>query len=213
MAVPARPKIYHIVHVDRLLSIVADGYLLSDGDIVKRQGLDTTIGMGKIKERRLNELRLSSHSDLYVGQCVPFYFCPRSIMLYLLHMANHPELKYQGGQEPIIHLEADLFEVVHWANEQNRRWAFTLSNAGSYFFEDRCDLNNLGELDWNAIGTNTWSQCKDSKQAEFLIERCFPWHLVRRIGVRNTLVVDRVVEALDGARHRPDVLTLPQWYY
>jgi hypothetical protein len=122
-------------------------------------------------------------------------------------------LKYQGGQEPIIHLEADLFEVVHWANEQNRRWAFTLSNAGSYFFEDRCDLNNLGELDWNAIGTNTWSQCKDSKQAEFLIERCFPWHLVRRIGVRNTLVVDRVVEALDGARHRPDVLTLPQWYY
>ncbi|WP_339776817.1 DUF4433 domain-containing protein [uncultured Thalassospira sp.] len=213
MAVPARPKIYHIVHVDRLLSIVADGYLLSDGDIVQRQGLGTTIGMGKIKERRLNELRLSSHSDLYVGQCVPFYFCPRSIMLYLLHMANHPELKYQGGQEPIIHLEADLFEVVHWANEQNRRWAFTLSNAGSYFFEDRCDLNNLGELDWNAIGTNTWSQCKDSKQAEFLIERCFPWHLVRRIGVRNTLVVDRVVEALDGARHRPDVLTLPQWYY
>jgi hypothetical protein len=207
MAVPARPKIYHIVHVDRLLSIVADGYLLSDGDIVQRQGLGTTIGMGKIKERRLNELRLSSHSDLYVGQCVPFYFCPRSIMLYLLHMANHPELKYQGGQEPIIHLEADLFEVVHWANEQNRRWAFTLSNAGSYFFEDRCDLNNLGELDWNAIGTNTWSQCKDSKQAEFLIERCFPWHLVRRIGVRNTLVVDRVVEALDGARHRPDVLT------
>jgi len=213
MAVPARPKIYHIVHVDRLPSIVADGYLLSDADIVDRQGGGTTIGMSKIKDRRLNELTLSSHPNLYVGQCVPFYFCPRSIMLYLLHRANHAELTYRGGQGPIVHLEADLYEVVQWANEQNLRWAFTLSNAGSCFFEDRCDLNDLVDLDWNAIGTNNWSQCKDGKQAEFLIERCFPWQLVRRIGTRNTLVVDQVVQAIGGAQHRPEVLALPAWYY
>ncbi len=30
MTVPAQPKLYHIVHVDRLRSIVADGHLWSD---------------------------------------------------------------------------------------------------------------------------------------------------------------------------------------
>lgn len=30
MPVPAQPKIYHIVHVDRLPYIIASGYLYSD---------------------------------------------------------------------------------------------------------------------------------------------------------------------------------------
>jgi hypothetical protein len=38
MPVPAQPKIYHIVHVDRLPSIVADGFLWSDAVMVQLQG-------------------------------------------------------------------------------------------------------------------------------------------------------------------------------
>jgi len=47
-----------------------------------------------------------------VGQYVPFYFCPRSVMLYVLHRGNHPSLEYRGGQTPLVHLEADLLSVV-----------------------------------------------------------------------------------------------------
>ena len=36
-------------------------------------------------------------------------------MLYLIHRANHSELDYRGGQDPIVHLEADLREAVDWA--------------------------------------------------------------------------------------------------
>ena len=96
MPPPADPKIYHIVHVDRLPSIIADGWLWCDEDVVRREamnpGMGTTIGMTSIKQRRLTELTLRSHPGLYVGQCVPFYFCPRSVMLYLIYRANHPEL-------------------------------------------------------------------------------------------------------------------------
>lgn len=49
-----------------------------------------------IKERR-RQLRLTSHRDLRVGECVPFYFCPRSVMLYVIRHANHPKLTYRGG--------------------------------------------------------------------------------------------------------------------
>jgi len=54
----------------------------------------------------------TSYPDLYVGDYVPFYFCPRSIMLFIIHQANHPELDYRGGQVPIVHLQADLHTSV-----------------------------------------------------------------------------------------------------
>ena len=45
MTVPVQPKIYHIVHVDRLPSIVADSNLWCDALITKRASAGTTIGM------------------------------------------------------------------------------------------------------------------------------------------------------------------------
>lgn len=148
--VPAQPKIYHIVHSDRLASIIADGFLWSDAAMVQRQGVGTTIGMSNIKARRLNELSLSCHPNLRVGHCTPFYFCSRSVMLYLIYRRNE-DLTYKGGQEPIVHLEADLHATIAWAQQNNRRWAFTLSNAGAYYFEDRSDIAQLGDINWDAV--------------------------------------------------------------
>jgi ssDNA thymidine ADP-ribosyltransferase DarT-like protein len=219
MAIPADPKIYHIVHVDRLSSIVADEWLWCDAEIVRRSPPGTTIGMNSIKARRLNELTLTSHPDLYVGSCVPFYFCPRSIMLFKIHKANDPELTYKGGQGPIIHLEADLRSVVDWAHANHHRWAFTLSNAGSYYFEDRSNLDQLGEIDWAAVHNNGWGyqgvsqSVREGKQAEFLIERQFPWELVSRIGVISREISDRVNTALQAAAHKPRIEITPDWYY
>ena len=212
-AVPPQPKIYHIAHVDRLPSIVATGGLLSDA-MVQAQALGgTMIGMNHIKQRRLTELQLASHPGLFVGACVPFYFCPRSVMLYLIHRRN-AELAYQGGQASIIHLQADLGAVVAWANAQPARWAFTLSNAGSYFFEDRNDLARLGEINWAAVQANNWSGgLKEGKQAEFLVEQHFPWHLVERIGVHSAAVYGQVVNSLPAHGHRPPVEVRPDWYY
>jgi hypothetical protein len=122
---PAQPKIYHIVHKDRLASIIADGCLWSDAIIFQRNDAGTTIGMGHIKERQLG-LPVACHNGTCVGDYVPFYFCSRSIMLYVIRCGNQPGLTYRGGQEPIVHLEADLHEVISWANGAGRRWAFSL---------------------------------------------------------------------------------------
>lgn len=219
MPTPAKPKLYHIAHVDRLSSIIAAGELWCDGEVLRRNAPGTTIGMNDIKRRRLEELKLSSHPDLFIGQCVPFYFCPRSIMLYLIYCANHSELSYRGGQNPIVHLELDLGAVHAWAESHDRRWAFTLSNAGSRYFEDRSDLAQLGELNWSAIQSNRWSgqgispDVKEGKQAEFLVEQSVPWHLVERIGIRQSGLATRVDQALQGNGHRPIVQILPSWYY
>ena len=198
--------------MDRLASIIEDGRLWCDAEVIGRTPPGTSIGMGKIKQRRLG-LPLDSHPELNVGDCVPFYFCPRSIMLYLLWRGNHPELEYRGGQQPIIHLETDLHTVVNWAEENGQRWAFTLSNAGAFYFEDRNNLAQLGEINWDAVQATNWQGCQDGKQAEFLLENNFPWHLVERIGVINANVYTDVMHALTGATHTPVVEVKRDWYY
>ncbi len=213
MLVPTEPKIYHIVHADRLSSVIADGHLWCDARIMRDGAPGTTIGMNSIKQRRLTN-PLQSHPGLHVGDCVPFYFCPRSVMLYVIHQRNHPELEYRGGQEPILHLEADLRRTVAWASRKNRRWAFTSSNAGSSYFDDYSDLTQLHKIDWDAVIANQWSgERQFHKQAEFLVEHSFPWELISRIGVISRDIYRQVVESVRLSTHRPAVEIKPGWYY
>ena len=211
MQPPAHPKIYHIVHVDRLASIVKGGYLWCDKEVGKRAPGGTAIGMEKIKRQRRGKL-LYSHPDLHVGDCVPFYFCPHSVMLYVIFKRNDPELSYRGGQDSIIYLEADLRQTVAWADEQRLRWAFTTSNAISCT-EFWRDLKDLGEINWEAVQAKQWQECKENKQAEFLMERQFPWNLILRIGVQSEQMRQRAMVAIEEARHKPRVEIKPDWYY
>lgn len=219
MKVPTQPKIYHIVHVDRLSSIVEDGVLWCDAQSAKRVMAGTTIGMSHIKQNRLKKLLSNTYTDLCVGDCVPFYFCPRSVMLYLIHQANHFNLQYRGGQGPIVHLEADLKASVAWANQHNHRWAFTLSNAAAHYAEDRNDLAQLNEINWEAIEVRQWGGngvsplVREGKQAEFLMENSFPWNLVERIGVDSQSIQQQVLNAILSAAHRPRIEIVEKWYY
>ncbi len=209
---PVAPKIYHILHVDRLASVIADGFLWCDAALQRQARPGTPIGMNAIKQQRLTNA-VKCHPGLNVGDCVPFYFCPRSVMLYMIHKANQPGLDYRGGQDPIVHLEADLRETINWAKQNRQRWAFTLSNAGSGYFQDRRDLAQLGEIDWDAVQARDWRDRKEGKQAEFLVERSFSWALVRRVGARTPETLDRAMEAIRAAARRPIVAVQPHWYY
>jgi ssDNA thymidine ADP-ribosyltransferase, DarT len=215
MAIPPRPRIYHITHVDNLADIAADGVIWSDAVMARRGGPAAAIGMSTIKQRRLRELLVKCHPETFAGEYVPFYFCPRSIMLYLIYMANHPELTYRGGQEPIVHLEADLIEAVAWADAQARRWAFSLSNAGARYAEFRCSLDDLGDVDWDAVSNRDFRspEVKEGKQAEFLMYESFPLALVRRIGAYSEPVAERAATALADTPAGPPVAVRRDWYF
>ena len=214
MPTPEHTRIYHIVHSDRLPSIVNAGGLYCDAAIASSQIGGTTIGMANIKERR-RQLPVPCYLDTCVGDYVPFYFCPRSVMLYVIRMANHPELSYIGGQTPIVHLEADLHSVVDWADANGRRWAFSLSNAAARYTQFRSRIDDLNEIDWNAVYANDWrdSAVREAKQAEFLVHQFFPWHLVTRIGVISPDIGLRVAGAIDNAAHKPRIEVQRAWYY
>ena len=210
MTVPETIRLYHIVHVDKLASIIADGALWSDASVRDNPRPGTAVGMPHLKERRLAQ-PLASRPDLMVGACVPFYFSPRSVMLYLLHRGN--QVEYKGGQEPIVHLVIDLYEVVEWAEGQGHRWAFTLSNAASGYFEDRADLGKLGEIDWTAVKSRDWQAVRDRKQAEFLVERVVPWSLIRGVGVQTERMANRVARIISEGGQKTPTKVIRKWYY
>ena len=49
--VPANPMIYHIVHIDRLPSIIADGHLWCDTEMERKSATNegTSIGMNEVR--------------------------------------------------------------------------------------------------------------------------------------------------------------------
>jgi len=85
---PANPKIYHITHIGNFDNILSDGVVWSDAKRLKHGIHCEVVGMLEIKRRRLEELEVRCHSGTMVGQYVPFYFCPRSIMLYLVTISK-----------------------------------------------------------------------------------------------------------------------------
>ena len=213
--VPPDPRIYHITHVDNLPGVIGDGRLVSDAEMIARDGPATAIGMSEIKRRRVERLEVPCHPGTKVGDYVPFYFCPRSIMLYVIHQANHAELSYRGGQGPIVHLEASLRGVVRWADVEGRPWAFSLSNAGANYAEFRSDLADLGDVNWTAVQATDFRsrRIKEGKQAEFLVHECVAWAQIARIGVRSQAVRVQAEAALGAAADRPAVEIRPDWYY
>ena len=136
-------------------------------------------------------------------------------MLYLLYMGNHPELTYRGGQGPIVHLEADLNTVVTWAERKKRRWAFSLANAGAYYVEFRKSLDELDEIDWDAVAARDFrsSDVKEAKAAEFLLHGSFPWKLVEKVGVHSMAIGRQASTMIAAGTHRPTVQIERDWYF
>lgn len=171
--------------------------------------------MNRIKRRRLEQLVVSCHPGTTVGEYVPFFFCPRSVMLYILHMGNHPDLEYTDGQRAIVHLQADLRQTIEWARIHGIRWAFSDGNAGAAYTGFYDQLTDLDKIDWQAVRATDFRlpAMKESKQAEFLVYRAFPWFLVERIGVIDAEIARGVESIATEEAGHPGVVVKPRWYY
>jgi len=94
----------------------------------------------------------------------------------------------KGGQDPIVHLQADLNACAQWASKNGIRFTFSNSHAGDRLIQER-------------------------KQAEFLIFDSFPWPLVEHIGVFNQNIVALANEAIQLSSHRPTIQVENGWYF
>jgi hypothetical protein len=204
-AVPANPAIFHITHITNLRGMIGDGYLWSDGERTRRRVNNTNIGYDHIKARRLRRVVPVSIGGT-LGEYVPFYFCSRSVMLYVVHRGHDG---YSGGQDQIVHLVSSVATATRIA----KHWAFTDRHAELGYAEYFESLDQLKNVDWSVMPERQWGgnqDLKERRQAEFLVHQCFPWAAIERIVVRNE-DIRKQVHALTGGK--PAVEVQSSWYY
>ncbi|MET0657502.1 MAG: DUF4433 domain-containing protein [Steroidobacteraceae bacterium] len=202
---PNRVLIYHITDVANLPDILAAGGLHSDALVAARN--PAVIGYAHIKQRRLTELRVDCCDGRFVGEFVPFYFCPRSPMLYTINIGNTG--RDPGCQKTIVHLVSTVAAAIG----QNRPWAISDGNAGAHHTTFAAVLTALDALDWGAIRAAQWKGRTHAKSAEFLVADRFDWTAVHGIGCQNQKVAQHVQRLLNSHPHRPDVRVEQNWYY
>ncbi len=202
---PSDPEVFHITHLDNLPSITAHG-LHCDARVAGGTVAAVTIGDPTIKARRLRwQLRVPGRP--VVGAFVPFYFCPRSIMLYSIHR-GHPG--WPGGQDAVAHLVTRVSRL----RATSQRLAFTNANAASSYAYASEDLAELAtKIDWAVMPLTQWSGAPfGPRQAEFLVADSVPWSAFERIVVIDPVAARRARAALAGAP-TPIVEIDPTWYY
>lgn len=199
--------IYHITHVDNLANIVREGRLWCDAQRIARGLASTNIGYSHIKTRRMRHpVTVAAGGTL--GNYVPFNFCPRAVMLYVVSQGHE---NCREGQQTIVHLVSSIDAI----RVTGRRWLFTDRHADLGYANQFDTLDKLDEVDWAVMPLQYWSdpEVKEKRQAEFLVHDWCPWEAVEVIGVIDQVIAARVEAAIAGAGHQPRVEVHRNWYY
>jgi hypothetical protein len=164
----------------------------------------TNIGYTHIKLRRLTRA-VDAGAGGTLGDYVPFNFCPRSVMLYVIHKGHRD---YGGGQEHIVHLVSTVSRAV----ALERPWAFSDRHAELAHALHFDDLARLNEVNWAAMPRRSWESVREERQAEFLVKGFFPWSAVIEVAAMTRKAAQRASATLERA-HVPPVAIRPEWYY
>ncbi len=203
---PAQIPIYHITDVSNLAGILRAGGLKSDFAMVDEP--HTPIGYSHIKKRRMKEIRVPCCGNRFVGEFVPFYFCPRSPMLFVINKGTTG--REPGCQKTILHLVSS----VAIAMSLKRDWAISDGNAGAAYASFYDDLEEgIGAIDWKAVRATNWRGVTNQKSAEFLVDIFFPWSGIQSIGCYESGVAEQVHSLLNLHSNQPSVEVRPDWYY
>jgi hypothetical protein len=204
--------IYHITPIDNLESIISEGRLLAYNVMLETGTNYTNIAYENIQDRRAR-IRVPCGAGGVLHDYVPFYFAPRSPMLYTINQGNVPN--YTQGQAAVIHLVSDVLEI----DIRGLDFVFTDGHAVMEFTTFFDDLDYLGAIDWDVMESRYWfdinedNDRKRRRQAEFLVKNFFPWELIREIGVINSTIKAKPENILQNFTHKPSVIVQKNWYY
>lgn len=204
--------IYHITHVNNLISILKSNGLIAYSCLQNQKTPYKNIAHSQIQDRRA-DTAVPCASGGCLHDYVPFYFAPRSPMLYTIHKGNVEG--HTGGQNSIIYLVSEAESI----KAHNLVFAFTDGHAIMDYSEFYDDLRNLNEIDWEAMEGKYWlnttekpdRKCK--RQAEFLVHQLCPWILIKGIGVINSTLESQAKSILQKFKYNTPVKVYPDWYY
>lgn len=198
-------QIYHFTHLRNLPGIVADG-IHSDATCRREQLTQEEIGSNDIRERRLRLSVGEVGPGGCVGDYVPWYFGPRSPMMFTLGKNNY---EYQQGFDDVVYLVSSVPTVIRHGCE----WLASDRNAAlnlAEFIDAEQDLEE--HISWDVISATYWNNFVDGgdlRAAEFLVHGSVPWEAVELVATKTAATKAKVERLICDHRQRPQSLSDP----
>ena len=152
-----------------------------------------------------------------VADYVPFYFAPRSPMLYRISCDHRDGVpgRYPGGEDPLVYLVSSVDRVA----ASGRPWLATDGNAAAAVSRFAGgDLTGL--VDWPLMGETYWANDtadpdrERRRMAELLVHRRLPSAALAGFATRTAGRAAQVRAALAAVGRGADYVAVrPGWYY
>lgn len=201
-------NLYRITHVENLPGLLKRGCDCSPNR-AKAEGITKrTISHKDIMDKREQAVVRVPPGGV-VADYVPFYFGPKSPMLYAIKQG-----KVEGyqGQKEIIYLVTTAEAVA----AQNLPFMFTDGHGIISYVSHYNRLEDLPKLFWDVINAPYWNDFIDGRckrQAEFLIKDRVPLELVQEIGVMDEAMRLSVEKLVAPTTFRPLIRVRREWYF
>lgn len=200
-----------MTHVGNLESILKEGRLYCDARAPRCN--PRSIAYGRLKAMRAVKPVPVSPGG-FVSDYVPFYFAPRSPMLFAIYTGW---VRSGLSQDEVIYLVTSVEKVV----QANKLFVFTDRNATALNARFSSDLSQLNQyVNWDIMRSPFWfnrlpdyPDRKSRRQAEFLVYQELEWELIEQIGVYDSTRLNTVQQLLQNAAHQPLVSVERGWYY
>lgn len=224
MTMPQPTRLFHITAIDNLASMLAAGHLNCKNNCQQHQIGYSNIAHQSIQDRRATR-PVPTPPNGVIHDYVPFYFAPRSPMLYTINAGNVVDCSYT--QADILHFETTVNDVL----ALNHPIVFTDRNATMGYATFDNNPANLAQivpwhiitatpqLDgfcqyWNNVADHPhWSERMEQRMAEFLVHQSVPLTVFNRIGVYNQAALNRVQTILQRAGSAIPVHIMLSWYF
>jgi hypothetical protein len=153
-----------------------------------------------------------------IGDYVPFYFAPRSPMMFRIACDHRDSVedRYLGGDRPLVYLVARVGAVI----DAGLDWVATDGNAANATTEFTTDLRRLDAMvDWPLMTARQWHNTAEDpdrqrrRMAEFLVHGAAPLPVVHQVAAYSDECADRVRAGSLGRPLAQQVVVRPQWYY
>jgi hypothetical protein len=171
------------------------------------------IGHTEIIDVRSNTMvRLPDYG--LMGEYVPFYFTPRSIMLYNIVTGYRVPEVPQINRSKLLVIRCLIDRLI-----QLPRWFFTDGQGNDMATKHYNDLKQLDQIDWHSIQRSNFSKSNEDYdrprryQAEFLVHQEVPITHIESLHVVDQSAANQVQATLEQNQSSLAVHVTPHYFF
>lgn len=203
------PPIYHFTHGSNLAAILVAGELRASASA------ETVVDVADAAIKAGRETRaVDCGPGGCVGDYVPFYFAPRSPMLFRIQSGGVDGV--DSDPRGLVYFQTTTEAVI----EAGLTFVCTDGNAAAAITAFYDDEELIGEVvDWPLMEARYWNNTREDgdrrrrRGAEFLVHRAVPLELIAEAGVYDASVKARVEQIVTDARSELPVTVRRGWYF